>query len=36
MRRNHAAWLLLASRNGPLILASLKALIDANPGGVDF
>lgn len=36
MRRNHAAWLLLASRNGPLILASLKSLIDAHPGGIDF
>ncbi len=36
LRRNHAAWLLLASRNGPLILASLKTLIDAHPGGIDF
>lgn len=36
LRRNHAAWLLLASRNGPLILSSLKSLIDAHPGGIDF
>ncbi|MCG8649732.1 MAG: DUF3375 domain-containing protein [Pirellulales bacterium] len=36
LRRNHAAWLLLASRNGPLILASLKSLVDAHPGGIDF
>ena len=36
MRRNHPAWLLLASPKGPLILASLKSLIDAHPGGIDF
>jgi Protein of unknown function (DUF3375) len=36
LRRNHAAWLLLASPKGPLILASLKHLIEANPTGVDF
>lgn len=36
LRRNHPAWLLLASRNGPLILASLKSLVDAHPGGIDF
>jgi Protein of unknown function (DUF3375) len=36
LRRNHPAWLLLASRNGALILASLKSLIDAHPGGIDF
>ncbi len=36
LRRNHPAWLLLASPKGPLILASLKGLMDANPGGVDF
>ncbi|QDT27855.1 hypothetical protein Enr10x_31900 [Gimesia panareensis] len=36
LRRNHPAWLLLASRNGPLTLASLKSLIDAHPGGIDF
>ncbi len=36
LRRNHAAWLLLASRNGPLILASLKALLDVHPGGIAF
>ncbi|MGE3637379.1 MAG: DUF3375 domain-containing protein [Pirellulales bacterium] len=36
LRRNHATWLLLASRNGPLILASLKSLIEAQPSGIDF
>jgi hypothetical protein len=36
LRRNHSAWLLLASPKGPLILASLKQLIEANPSGVDF
>ena len=36
LRRNHPAWLLLASRNGPLILASLRSLIDALPNGIDF
>lgn len=36
LRRNHPAWLLLASRNGPLILASLKSLIETHPGGIDF
>ena len=36
LRRNHPAWLLLASTNGPLILASLRALIDAHPGGIDY
>lgn len=36
LRRNHAAWLLLASRNGPLMLASLKALLESYPGGIDF
>ncbi|MFO0903676.1 MAG: DUF3375 domain-containing protein [Pirellulales bacterium] len=36
LRRNHPAWLLLASPKGPLILASLKSLIDASAGGVDF
>lgn len=36
LRRNHPAWLLLASRNGPLILASLRALLEAHPGGIDF
>lgn len=36
LRRNHPAWLLLASRNGPLILAILKTLLDAHPGGIDF
>lgn len=34
LRRNHPAWSLLASPNGPLILASLKSLIDSSPGGV--
>lgn len=36
LRRNHPAWLLLASRNGPLTIASLKSLIDAHPSGIDF
>jgi hypothetical protein len=36
LRRNHPAWLLLASPKGPLILASLKNLIEANPTGVDL
>lgn len=36
LRRNHSAWLLLASPKGPLILASLKHLIESNPTGVDF
>lgn len=36
LRRNHAAWLLLASRNAPLTLASLRLLIDAHPDGIDF
>lgn len=34
LRRNHAAWLLLASRNGPLTLSCLKALFEESPGGV--
>lgn len=34
LRRNHPAWSLLASPKGPLILASLKSLIDLSPGGV--
>jgi hypothetical protein len=36
LRRHHAAWLLPAARNGPLILASLKSLIDAHPGAIGF
>lgn len=36
LRRHHAGWLLLAARNGPLILASLKSLIDAHPGGISL
>lgn len=36
LRRHHPAWLLLASRNGPLILSCLKSLIDAHPRGIDF
>lgn len=36
LRRHHAAWMLLASRNGPLILAGLKSLIDSQPGGTAF
>ena len=34
-RRNHPAWLLLASRNAPLTLACLKQLIDSHPDGVE-
>ena len=36
LRRTHPTWLLLASRNGPLILASLKPLLDARPAGILF
>jgi len=35
LRRNHPAWLLLASPKGPLMLACLAALLDSHPGGVD-
>ena len=33
-RRSHPAWLLLASRNGPLTLSCLKSLFEKNSGGV--
>jgi len=33
-RRNHPAWLLLASRNAPLTLACLQSLVDGHPGGL--
>jgi len=36
LRRNHPAWLLLASTNGPLVLASLKALLEAHPSGIEM
>jgi len=36
LRRHHSAWLLLASPKAPLILPSLKSLIESNPTGVDF
>jgi hypothetical protein len=36
LRRNHPAWLLLASAKGPLILASLKGLMETNPNGIEF
>lgn len=36
LRQSHPAWLLLASRNGPLILASLKAFWSANSGDIEF
>lgn len=36
LRRHHAAWMLLASRNGPLVLAGLKSLIDTHPSGIAF
>lgn len=35
LRRNHPAWLLLASRNGPLTLC-LKSLVDAHPRGMNY
>jgi hypothetical protein len=35
-RRNHPAWLLLASPKCPLILASLKSLLEARPQGVEM
>lgn len=36
LRRGHAAWMLLASTHGPLVLAALKTLIDAHPAGIEF
>ncbi len=36
LRREHAAWLLLASRNAPLTLSALQLLVESHPGGVDF
>jgi hypothetical protein len=36
LRRNHPAWLLLASPKGPLILGILKTLLEAHPNGVEF
>jgi hypothetical protein len=36
LRRNHPAWLLLASPKAPLIMASLRGLLEVNPQGVDF
>src|SRR5262249_34367430 len=36
MRRNHPSWLLLASPRGPLMLASLKTLLEAHPNGIEF
>ena len=35
-KRNHPAWLLLASRNAPLTLACLKQLMDAHPDGIEL
>ena len=34
LRRNHPAWVLLASHRGPLIIASLKSLFDAHSDGI--
>jgi hypothetical protein len=34
LRRNNSAWLLLASRNAPLTLACLHALVDGQPDGL--
>ena len=36
LRHGHSAWMLLASTNGPLMIASLKMLLDAHPGGIEF
>lgn len=36
LRRHHPAWMLLASTNGPLMLASMKSLIDAHPAGIEM
>jgi len=36
LRRNHPAWLLLASRTGPLVLAGMKTLLNTHPGGIEF
>ncbi|TWU64546.1 DUF3375 family protein [Crateriforma conspicua] len=36
LRRHHPAWMLLASTNGPLMLASMKSLIDAHPAGIQM
>ena len=35
-RRNHPAWLLLASRNSPLTVACLKQLLDAHSEGIEI
>ena len=35
LRRGHPAWLIVASPKGPLLLATLRRLVDANPGGID-
>ena len=35
-RRNHPAWMLLASRNAPLTLACLKQLMDSHPDGIEL
>ncbi len=36
LRRTSPAWMLLVSPKGPIILASLKVLVEANPNGVDL
>ncbi|MCD0459999.1 DUF3375 family protein [Roseiconus lacunae] len=36
LRRHHPAWMLLASTNGPLMVASMKSLIDAHPAGIEM
>jgi hypothetical protein len=36
LRRSHPSWLLLASPKSPLIMASLKGLMEVNPHGVEF
>lgn len=35
-RQQHPAWLLLASRRGPLMLSCLESLLEHQPGGVPF
>ncbi len=36
LRRCHPAWMLLASRNGPVTVSCLKTLMEAHPDGVDM
>jgi hypothetical protein len=36
LRRNHAAWQLLTARRAPLVLTSLRVLVEAYPNGIAF